>query len=424
MGSYTEEKHKSLLREKEGSHPLFFSKFFLSIQKMELQQTTKTDTNGLIPPYGGELKNLIIKDKNLKKDLISKVTYEFECSERNACDVELLMVGAFSPLEGFMDEDNYKSVIKSNRDANGLLFGLPIVFDSNNEEVKAGERILLTYKKQKIAVLEVSSKWEPDKSLEAELCYGTNSLDHPAVKMIFNERGRFYIGGKVYGFELPIREFPCKTPQEVRSILPSNHDVVAFQCRNPIHRAHYELFTNALLSDNVSSNSVVLVHPTCGPTQQDDIPGKVRYLTYKELEEEISDERIKWAFLPYSMHMAGPREALQHMIIRRNYGCTHFIIGRDMAGCKSSSTGEDFYGPYDAQNFANKCAGELMMQTVPSKNLVYTKEKGYITAEEAKEFNYQIMKLSGTEFRKKLRSGEPIPEWFAFKSVVDVLRSS
>ncbi|KGF88465.1 sulfate adenylyltransferase [Prochlorococcus marinus] len=391
---------------------------------MELQQKTKTDTNGLIPPYGGELINLIIKDKNLKNDLISKATYEFECSERNACDVELLMVGAFSPLEGFMDENNYNSVIKNNRNTNGLLFGLPIVFDSNNEKVKAGETILLTYKKQKIAVLEVSSKWEPDKSLEAELCYGTNSLDHPAVKMIFNERGRFYIGGRVYGFELPIREFPCKTPEEVRSTLPSNHDVVAFQCRNPIHRAHYELFTNALLSDNVSSNSVVLVHPTCGPTQQDDIPGKVRYLTYKELEEEISDKRIKWAFLPYSMHMAGPREALQHMIIRRNYGCTHFIIGRDMAGCKSSSTGEDFYGPYDAQNFANKCADELMMQTVPSKNLVYTKEKGYITAEEAKEFDYEIMKLSGTEFRKKLRNGEPIPEWFAFKSVVDVLRRS
>ncbi len=391
---------------------------------MELQQKTKTDTNGLIPPYGGDLKNLIIKDKNLKNDLISKATYEFECSERNACDVELLMVGAFSPLEGFMDENNYNSVIKNNRNIDGLLFGLPIVFDSNNEKVKAGETVLLTYKKQKIAVLEVSSKWEPDKSLEAELCYGTNSLDHPAVKMIFNERGRFYIGGRVYGFELPTREFPCKTPEEVRSSLPSNHDVVAFQCRNPIHRAHYELFTNALLSDNVSSNSVVLVHPTCGPTQQDDIPGKVRYLTYKELEEEISDERIKWAFLPYSMHMAGPREALQHMIIRRNYGCTHFIIGRDMAGCKSSSTGEDFYGPYDAQNFANKCADELMMQTVPSKNLVYTKEKGYITAEEAKEFNYEIMKLSGTEFRKKLRNGEPIPEWFAFKSVVDVLRRS
>ena len=390
---------------------------------MEIQKKTR-DLNGLIPPYGGKLKDLIIKNENLKSELLSKVSYEHECSERNACDVELLMIGAFSPLEGFMDENNYQSVIKNHRDSSGLLFGLPIVLDTNNENVKEGEKILLTYKKQKLAIIEVNSKWEPDKSAEAKLCYGTNSLDHPAVKMIFNERGKFYIGGKVYGFELPIREFPCKTPKELRASLPSDFDVVAFQCRNPIHRAHYELFTNALLSENVSTNSVVLVHPTCGPTQQDDIPGKVRYLTYKELAEEISDERIKWAFLPYSMHMAGPREALQHMIIRRNYGCTHFIIGRDMAGCKSSSTGEDFYGPYDAQNFANKCAEELMMQTVPSKNLVYTKEKGYITAEEAKEFNYEIMKLSGTEFRKKLRNGDPIPEWFAFKSVVDVLRKS
>ena len=165
---------------------------------MELQQKTKTDPNGLIPPYGGELKNLIIKDNSLKNDLISKATYDFECSERNACDVELLMVGAFSPLEGFMDENNYKSVINNNRDVSGLLFGLPIVFDSDNEEVKVGETILLTYKNQKIAVLEVSSKWEPDKSLEAELCYGTNSLDHPAVKMIYNERGRFYIGADSY----------------------------------------------------------------------------------------------------------------------------------------------------------------------------------------------------------------------------------
>ncbi len=390
---------------------------------MEIQKKTR-DLNGLIPPYGGKLKDLIIKNENLKSELLSKVSYEHECSERNACDVELLMIGAFSPLEGFMDKKNYQSVIKNHRDSSGLLFGLPIVLDTNNENLKEGETILLTYKKQKLAIIEVNSKWEPDKSAEAKLCYGTNSLDHPAVKMIFNERGRFYIGGKIYGFELPIREFPCKTPKELRALLPPNFDVVAFQCRNPIHRAHYELFTNALLSENVSKNSVVLVHPTCGPTQQDDIPGKVRYLTYKELAEEISDERIKWAFLPYSMHMAGPREALQHMIIRRNYGCTHFIIGRDMAGCKSSSTGEDFYGPYDAQNFANKCAEELMMQTVPSKNLVYTKEKGYITAEEAKELNYQIMKLSGTEFRKKLRNGDPIPEWFAFKSVVDVLRKS
>ncbi len=124
------------------------------------------------------------------------------------------------------------------------------------------------------------------------------------------------------------------------------------------------------------------------------------------------------------MHMAGPREALQHMIIRRNYGCTHFIIGRDMAGCKSSINGEDFYGPYDAQNFANECCQELEMQTVPSLNLVFTEEEGYVTADYAKEKGLHIKKLSGTQFRKMLRSGEEIPEWFAFKSVVDVLRAA
>tara|TARA_Y100001978_G_scaffold48050_1_gene43127 strand:- start:324 stop:1499 length:1176 start_codon:yes stop_codon:yes gene_type:complete len=382
------------------------------------------DNNGLIPPYGGKLKELLINDQDLKNQLISEIIYKHECSERNACDVELLMVGAFSPLEGFMNKEDYISVVKNHRDKNGFLFGLPIVLDTDNENLNEGDKVLLTFKGQRLAVLQIDSKWEPDKSFEAMSCYGTSSLDHPAVKMIFHERGRFYIGGKIFGFELPLRDFPCKTPRDLRSELPANFDVVAFQCRNPIHRAHYELFTNSLSYENVSENSIVLVHPTCGPTQQDDIPGKVRYQTYKKLSEEITNKKIHWAFLPYSMHMAGPREALQHMIIRRNYGCTHFIIGRDMAGCKSSSTGEDFYGPYDAQNFARECTKELSMQIVPSKNLVYTKEKGYITAEEASKNKYEVMKLSGTEFRKKLRSGEPIPEWFAFKSVVDVLRKS
>jgi len=200
--------------------------------------------------------------------------------------------------------------------------------------------------------------------------------------------------------------------------------VVAFQCRNPIHRAHYELFTRALHAQNVSDNAVVLVHPTCGPTQQDDIPGAVRFQTYERLAAEVNNDSIRWAYLPYAMHMAGPREALQHMIIRRNYGCTHFIIGRDMAGCKSSLTGDDFYGPYDAQNFAKECAPELTMETVPSLNLVYTQEEGYVTAEHAEARGLHVKKLSGTQFRKMLRGGEEIPEWFAFKSVVEVLRAA
>ena len=134
---------------------------------MNSKKAPKRDSKGLIPAYGGELKELTIRNKELQQKLISQVSYEIECTDRNACDVELLMVGGFSPLEGFMNQEDYKSVIKSNRNKKGLLFGLPIVFDTNNEQIKKGETILLTYKKQKLAVLEVSSKWEPDKSIEA-----------------------------------------------------------------------------------------------------------------------------------------------------------------------------------------------------------------------------------------------------------------
>ncbi|WP_269614711.1 sulfate adenylyltransferase [Prochlorococcus marinus] len=390
---------------------------------MTSKQSSNKNFAGLIKPYGGELINLMASDQEAKE--LKKNSFKtLNCSDRNACDIELLLIGAFSPLNGFMSEKNYNSVVKQNRLESGLLFGLPIVMDTDREDINPGDSVVLNYKDQELAILEIQEKWTPDKVIEAKFCYGTTSLEHPAVRMLSMERKKYYLGGSIKGLELPKRVFTCQTPSQVRENLPSGEDVVAFQCRNPIHRAHYELFTRALEANNVSKNGVVLVHPTCGPTQEDDIPGSVRFQTYEKLASEVNNPKIRWSYLPYSMHMAGPREALQHMIIRRNYGCTHFIIGRDMAGCKSSLNGEDFYGPYDAQNFANECCKELEMQTVPSLNLVFTEEEGYVTADYAKEKGLNIKKLSGTQFRKMLRSGEEIPEWFAFKSVVDVLRAA
>jgi sulfate adenylyltransferase len=385
--------------------------------------TTSTQSSGVIAPYGGTLVDLMVPESD-RASVKASATTTLECSDRNACDVELLIVGGFSPERGFMHQADYAAVVEGHRTTSGHLFGLPIVMDTDRDDVTVGDKVLLTYKGQDLAVLTVEDKWEPDKVVEAKGCYGTTSLEHPAVRMIATERRRFYLGGVIQGLELPKRVFPCKTPAEVRAGLPAGEDVVAFQCRNPIHRAHYELFTRALDASNVSEKAVVLVHPTCGPTQQDDIPGAVRFQTYERLAAEVDNPRIRWAYLPYAMHMAGPREALQHMIIRRNYGCTHFIIGRDMAGCKSSLTGDDFYGAYDAQNFAKECAPELTMETVPSLNLVYTEEEGYVTAEHAEARGLHVRKLSGTQFRKMLRSGEEIPEWFAFRSVVEVLRAS
>jgi len=379
--------------------------------------------HGLIAPHGGVLVDLRLPAEQ-REAAMASVDHVVECSDRNACDVELLMVGGFSPLRGFMHQEDYQSVVANYRTTSGLLFGLPIVMDTQRDDVLVGQRLLLTYRGQNLAVMTVESRWEPDKAREALGCYGTTSLEHPAVKMIATERGRFYLGGRIEGLELPQRAFPCKSPAEVRATLPEGQDVVAFQCRNPIHRAHYELFTRALQASNVSEQGVVLVHPTCGPTQDDDIAGAVRFQTYERLASEVNNPRIRWAYLPYSMHMAGPREALQHMIIRKNYGCTHFIIGRDMAGCKSSLTGDDFYGPYEAQDFARDNAAELGMETVPSLNLVYTEEEGYVTAEHAEARGLHVRKLSGTQFRAMLRGGEEIPEWFAFRSVVEVLRAA
>jgi len=378
---------------------------------------------GLIQPHGGSLVDLMVA-ADQRETVRTGVDRVVSCSDRNACDVELLVVGGFSPLRGFMHQEDYEAVVAHHRTSSGLLFGLPIVFDTDDASIAVGDRLLLTYQGQDLAVLTVESRWEPDKVKEAKGCYGTTSLEHPAVRMIATERGRFYLGGQVQGLELPRRVFPCRTPAEVRATLPSGEDVVAFQCRNPIHRAHYELFTRALDANNVSKGGVVLVHPTCGPTQDDDIAGEVRFQTYERLASELNNPRIRWAYLPYSMHMAGPREALQHMIIRKNYGCTHFIIGRDMAGCKSSLSGDDFYSPYEAQDFARDNAPELGMETVPSLNLVYTEEEGYVTAEHAEARGLHVRKLSGTQFRVMLRGGEEIPEWFAFRSVVEVLRAA
>ena len=381
-------------------------------------------------PHGGTLIDKMLKSDDEKSAAIAKCTKKLQLTPRQLCDVELITNGGFSPLEGFMDEATYKNVVEhmelpsDSDDDEGLIFGLPVIFDTDDEDLQPGDVVLLQDGDRDIATIEFTDKYTPDKPLECLKCYGTSQIEHPGSLMVATERGRYYMGGKLTGLNRPIRDFECATPAEVRAGLPDDKDVVAFQCRNPVHRAHYELFTRALDAEEVGSGGIVLVHPTCGPTQADDIPGAVRYKTYEVLKEETKDPRVNWAYLPYSMHMAGPREAIQHMMIRKNFGCTHFIIGRDMAGSKSSVTGDDFYGAYEAQDIARANAERLGVTPVPSLNLVYTEEEGYVTADVAEEKGLELKKLSGTKFRQMLRGGEDIPEWFAFKSVVEVLREN
>merc|ERR1719231_1603404 len=380
-------------------------------------------------PHGGTLVDLMTPAAEVA-DVIASATAKIELTDRQSCDVQLLCNGGFSPLTGFLTEEEYDSVVENMRLPSDIIMGLPVVMDTDDDSIVEGSKVLLTYGGVDMAVMTVTSKWTPDKPKECLKCYVTASIEHPGVRMVAMERGSTYVGGPLQGLGVPTRDFPCATPAEVRESLPDGADVVAFQCRNPVHRAHYELFTRALDAPNVGDDAVVLVHPTCGPTQEDDIPGAVRHKTYEVLIEETKDtpsgKKTNWAYLPYSMHMDGPREAIQHMLIRKNFGCTHFIIGRDMAGSKSSVDGEDFYGAFEAQDFAKANADELGVQPVPSLNLVCVgdeKEFEYMVADDAKEKGLEIKKLSGTKFRQMLRAGDDIPEWFAFKSVVEVLRA-
>lgn len=379
--------------------------------------------------HGGPLVNKMVSDPAEKAEIAKSADITVELNDRQSCDVELLTNGAFSPLDGYMNSDQYDSVVEKYRLPCGSLFGLPVVYDTDREDLTPGKKVLFTYKGDNIAMMNVNERYKPDKVKECKMTFGTSELEHPGSRVVAMERGSHYLGGELIGLNTPKRVFPCATPLEVREMIKEASDVVAFQCRNPLHQAHYNLAIRSLDADNVDKkNSLLLINPTCGPTQEDDISGEVRYQTYLVLKKELDDadpnNKIRWAYLPYSMLMAGPREALQHMMIRKNFGCTHFVVGRDMAGSKSSLTGEDYYGAYDAQDFAKEISQELGMQVVPSLNLVSTAEEGYITADEAKAKGYKANKLSGTEFRRRLRAGEDIPEWFAFKSVVDVLRKN
>jgi len=385
-------------------------------------------------PHGGTLVNTVLADDAAKKQLIAETSAIYELSERQACDVALLQFGGFSPLTGFMKQADYDGVVNGMRLESGLLFSMPVVLDVTDASFK-GKKVLLRYQGVDMAVLEAEEVWKPNKVKEAKASFGTTSTEHPTVQELFETLGKYYVGGRVHGLMKDLNDVWggmgkfFKTPAEMRASLPVGKPVVAFQNRNPVHKAHFELLLNA--KEDVE-DSIIFVHPTVGPTQPGDIDGKARIKTYEVMQEEAfykkwAGDAFRWAYLPYSMKMAGPREAIQHMIIRKNFGATHFIIGRDMAGTKSTLTSNDFYGAFEAQETGKQHAPELGMTVVDYPNQVYVGEehgnaRGYIADTEAKKLGVKVQKLSGTEFRKRLRSGDEIPEWFAFPAVVKTLR--
>jgi 3'-phosphoadenosine 5'-phosphosulfate sulfotransferase (PAPS reductase)/FAD synthetase len=265
-------------------------------------------------PHGGKLVDLRASSAAAGGALLARASASLELTERQACDVELLVNGGFSPLTGFMTKTEYESVLAHGRLPEQQLWALPITLDTSDAAAaKVGAVVALRYKGVPVAALEVSSSWTPNRVAEAHAVFGSANAEHPGVLDLLTERGKWYVGGRVTGLAPLARSIACASPAEVRSKLPPGASVVAFQCRNPIHKAHFELVRRSL---EEVKDCVVLVHPTVGPTQPDDIPGDVRVETYKALAAELANPRLVWEFLPFNMRMAGPREAIQHMIIR------------------------------------------------------------------------------------------------------------
>jgi len=392
-----------------------------------------------LPAHGtqdGKLVNrLLVKGSDEYNDLWQQATggnmYEIHLNHRQKCDIELLLNGAFSPLEGFMTSKQYDGVVEKMRLPDNTLFPIPITCDITREQARAIEesghkRVLFRDPEYNpIAVMDVEDLWEPNKELEGELAFG-GDIEHPAIHYLNNFTKDMYIGGKLHGFQLPPHydhKDLRKTPSEVRELFLQRQwdQVVAFQTRNPMHRAHFEL-TKRALDENPNLN--LLVHPVVGQTKPGDIDHHTRVKCYREIMPHYPKGRADLVCFPLAMRMAGPREAIWHCIIRKNYGLTHFILGRDHAGPGSNSKGQDFYGAYDARDAAVKHQKELGINTLAFEMMVYSPDdKVYYPVNEVPK-GKEVWKLSGTEVRKRLRTGEEIPEWFSFGNVVDILRKA
>lgn len=382
----------------------------------------------LIHAHGGELKDLNASPLRAKK--LSKELQEYTSitlSQRQECDLELLMNGGFSPLTGFMNESDYESVLNNMRLTSGEIWPIPVTLDVTRkmaEELKKGDKVALrTEEGVPLAVLTVDDIWKPDKSAEAKKVYGADDEAHPAVHYLHHKAHEYYVGGSIEGLELPhhydFNELR-QTPQQLRDTFKKNgwDKVVAFQTRNPMHRAHVELAMRA----SKETGAKLLIHPSVGMTKPGDVDHYTRVRVYKEVIKKFPENSAMISLLPLAMRMGGPREALWHTIIRKNYGATHFIIGRDHAGPGKNSKGEDFYGPYEAQELTEQYAQELGMTIVPFRMMVYVPGKEeYFAIDELKE-DEEHWSISGTELRGKLASGEELPSWFTYPEVEQELR--
>jgi len=349
---------------------------------------------------------------------------------REVSDLEQIMVGGFAPLRGFMTKAQYDTVLRDMRlpsealAKEGPLFPIPVTLAVSGEvrlPQLGGEASLTDEYGNVLAIMAVESVWDADPKAETRAVYGTEDPAHAGVAMLLERGAKKYVGGTVTGIKLPVRQdFKelRKTPRQLREHFKKigAQKVIAFQTRNPVHRAHYEIMTRAAAMHGAH----LLLHPVVGGTKEGDIDYISRVRAYKRLKQVRLTSNATLALLELSMRMAGPREALWHALVRRNYGATHFIVGRDHAGPGADRTGASFYPPFAAQELVQKYEAELGMTIVAAPEFAYSAGKQlYLPAEEIVPEDRKT--ISGTQLRAALRRGEALPDWFSFPEVLEEL---
>ncbi|MDX1503487.1 MAG: bifunctional sulfate adenylyltransferase/adenylylsulfate kinase, partial [Thermoanaerobaculia bacterium] len=378
--------------------------------------------------HGGELVRLMASPERVEEiRSASRDWASWTLTPRQLCDLELLLNGAFSPLTGFQGREAFDSVCATRRLPDGTLWPIPITLDLTEEAAEGlseGDPLALRDPEGvMLAVLHVGDQWKLDRAAKAQAVFGTVDRAHPGVAHLYERTNNIAVGGRLEGVQLPSHYDFVRlrhTPEELRRQFARLgwRKVVAFQTRNPMHRAHYELTLRA--AGELGAN--LLIHPVVGMTKPGDVDHYTRVRCYQALLERYPRHTAMLSLLPLAMRMGGPREALLHAIIRKNYGCSHFIVGRDHAGPGNDSNGQPFYGPYEAQEMMREHQEELGIEMVPFRMMVYVEDTdSYAPVDKVPE-GARTLTLSGTELRSRLARGSEIPEWFTFPEVARELR--
>ena len=382
----------------------------------------------MIEPHGKTLVSFHLSADELSEySELSNKTASLTLSLKQQCDLEMISNGAFSPLSTFNNQKDYEEILLNNKLSNGLVWPIPIVLDVPDQFLKSLDKneyiSLRNAEGFLLAILKVNEFWAPDKKEEANSVFKSNDPNHPGVDYLFNHTNNNYISGEL----VPIQSNKYfdfthlrKSPQEVRDFFRLNNwkDVIAFQTRNPMHRAHFEL-TKLAMDEH---NSKLLIHPVIGMSKPGDIDHFTRVKCYQHIIKYYPENSVELSLINLAMRMAGPKEALWHAIIRKNYGCNRIIIGRDHAGPGVNAEGKPYYQPYDAQELIAQYQEELEIKMVPFKEMVFAKNKKTFLPLDKIEQDDPIEKLSGTQFKEFLQQRTEIPNWYSFPEVIHELR--